>query len=181
MNGDPALPVETGRPSRVRWRIVILLMMYIAVCHFNRISMSVAGTEQLIPHYGIEKTEMGFVYSGYLLLYTICMIPGGWFIDRFGTRAALMVVGFGAAVLVTLTGVTGMLFASGSALFIALLAIRGALGVVSAPTHPSTARAVGAWMPVTARSTANGLVVGASSVGVASTYFVFGELSDWVG
>src|SRR5262249_17093901 len=42
-------------------------------------------------------------------------------------------------------------------------------------------RAVGFWMPPAARSTANGLVVGALCVGVASTYLVFGELSDWLG
>jgi hypothetical protein len=32
------------------------------------------------------------------------MTPGGWFIDRFGPRAALMVVAFGSALFVGLTG-----------------------------------------------------------------------------
>jgi MFS family permease len=181
VNGIPSLAIATSTASRVRWRIVALLMMYIAVCHFNRVSMSVAGTEQIIPRYNIDKTTMGFVYSGYLLLYTICMIPGGWFIDRFGTRTALMVVGFGSAVFVALTGVAGMFFATAGALAIALLAVRGTLGVITAPIHPSAGRAVQAWMPVAARSTANGLVIGASCLGVASTYFIFGELSDVCG
>ena len=42
---------------------------------------------------------MGFVYSAFLLTYTICMTPGGWFGDRFGIRIACMVVGCGGRVL----------------------------------------------------------------------------------
>src|SRR5262245_9051216 len=123
-------PVDVGPPTRVRWRIVALLMAYVAFCHFNRISMSVAGTEQIMPRYGIDETVMGTVYSAYLLIYTLCMTPGGWFIDRYGVRVALMVLGFGSAVLVALTGVVGILLLTGPALITGLLVVRGALGVV---------------------------------------------------
>ena len=91
--GDPS----QARPSMVRWRIVALLMLCVALGHFNRIGMSVAGTEQILKDHPGYETEMGLVYSAFLLTYTICMTPGGWFSDRFGIRAALMVVGFGSA------------------------------------------------------------------------------------
>ena len=35
-----------------------------------------------MKQYEISPTRMGLVYSAYLLVYTICMIPGGLFIDR---------------------------------------------------------------------------------------------------
>jgi hypothetical protein len=60
-----------------RWRIVPLLMVFVALAHFNRVSIAVAGAEQIIRPGFITETEMGVVYSSFLLLYTIFMIPGG--------------------------------------------------------------------------------------------------------
>ena len=92
-----------------------------------------------MPAHGISETTMGWVYSSYLILYTICMIPGGWFIDRFGTRAALMVVGFGSAFFVVLTGLSGILIVSGGMLIISsqLLGSAACCGEWSPlPIHP---------------------------------------------
>ena len=71
--------------------------------------MAVAGTERIVPDYGIDPERMGLVYSAFLLLYTLAMLPGGWFIDRFGPRWRSMVLGFGSTVFVALTGVVGLL------------------------------------------------------------------------
>lgn len=165
--------------TSIRWRILLLLMAYAGLVHFNRISISAAGSEHIMRENGISETQMGFVYSAYLFVYTLCMIPGGWFIDRFGPKRALLVLGFGSALLVPLTGATSLLPAG--ALLGALCLIRGGLGVVSAPMHPGAARAVSFWMPPPSRGLANGMVTGAAVVGVASTYYVFGFLMDLVG
>ena len=87
-------------------RGVLLLMLVVGFGHFNRISMSVAGTGKLIPEEGISETRMGMVYSGFLLCYTLAMLPGGWFIDRYGPRAALAVLCGGSMIFVALTGLT---------------------------------------------------------------------------
>lgn len=173
--------VDTMRssPTNIRWRILALLMAYAGLVHFNRISISVAGTEHIMEDYAISETQMGMVYSAYLFIYTLCMIPGGWLIDRFGPKKALMVLGFGSAVLVPLTGLTSFL-AAGSILY-GLYAIRALLGIFSTPIHPGAARAVSFWMPYQARGVANGLVTGAAVTGVALTYFVFGYLMDLLG
>src|SRR5690349_24229946 len=42
-----------------------------------RSSMSVAGTDRIMGQFSIEPTKMGAVYSAFLLIYSICMIPGG--------------------------------------------------------------------------------------------------------
>src|SRR5262249_30631779 len=89
--------VIVHRRAGVRWRILPLMMVFVALAHFNRVSMSVTGTEQIIPAGLLSETEMGVVYSAYLLPYTLFMIPGGWFIDRFGPRLAWVVAGLGAA------------------------------------------------------------------------------------
>ena len=61
-------------------RLVSLLMLVVAVGHFNRVGMSVAGA-RIIKENGIDETSMGMVYSAFLLFYTLAMLPGGWFID----------------------------------------------------------------------------------------------------
>lgn len=81
------LPVQTPPPTAARLpRTVFLLMLVVASAHFNRVGISVAGTERIISEYGISPEKMGLVYSAYLAIYTLAMLPGGLLIDRFGAR-----------------------------------------------------------------------------------------------
>src|SRR5215510_9420609 len=80
-----------------RLLILALLMALCFMNHFNRASMASAGDERLIKQFHISPEAMGWVYSAFLIFYTICMVPGGLFIDRFGPRAALVLMGFGTA------------------------------------------------------------------------------------
>ena len=159
-----------------------MLMALCLISHVNRASMSVAGTDRIMGQFSIEPVKMGAVYSTFLLIYSICMIPGGLFIDRFGPRHALMVVGFGSALFGALTGVTGWVFSSAASMLLALTLVRGTMGLLSAPLHPAAARAVGNWFPFAQRSWANGIVTAAAIVGVAVSYPGFGALIkvvDW--
>src|SRR5262245_34513192 len=155
-------------------------MAYVALCHFNRVGMTVAGDEHIMKEYGISPTMMGWVYTSYLIAYTICMTPGGGFIDRQGPKNALIFMGFGSAFFIIMTGATG-LFVSASLMLPALLLVRALLGTVTAPIHPGCSRSVSFWMPYPERSLANGLVVGAATVGTASINPVLGRLIDWFG
>jgi MFS family permease len=161
-----------------------MLMGLCLISHVNRASMSVAGTDRIMGQFSIEPVRMGAVYSTFLLIYSICMIPGGLFIDRFGPRRALMVVGFGSALFGALTGVTGWVFSSAASMLLALTLVRGTMGLLSAPLHPAAARAIGDWFPFAQRSWANGIVTAAAIVGVAASYPGFGALIkvvDWQG
>src|SRR5438045_5714183 len=98
-------PADTARtqPAAARWRILVLLMALCFISHFNRASMASAGDERLMKQFNITPQAMGWVYSAFLIVYTICMVPGGLFIDRFGPRAALMLMGFGTALFCAIT------------------------------------------------------------------------------
>jgi MFS family permease len=146
--------------------------------------MSVAGTDRIMGQFSINPTKMGAIYSTFLLIYSICMIPGGLFIDRFGPRRALMVVGFGSAAFGALTGLTGWIFSSAASMLLALTLVRGTMGLLSAPLHPAAARTIANWFPFAQRSWANGIVTAAAIVGVALSYPGFGALIkvvDWQG
>jgi len=169
------------RPTMVRWRIVGLLLGYAALVHFNRISIAVAGTERLIPEFHISPVKMGALMSAYLWTYTLMMTPGGWFIDRFGSRASLLVVGFGSALCVGLTGVAGFTVTSATLIVPLLFAIRACLGVTNAPFHPGAAHAVSRWIPGPQRVSVNGLVNAAALAGISCTYYLFGFMMDRLG
>ena len=173
---------EKTPPSWMRWQIVALLMALCFISHLNRISMSVAADERIMKQYSIAPKEMGMVYSAFLLVYTICMIPGGFFIDRFGARVALMVVGFGSAFFGACTGFVGLGLAAANQMWLSLIVVRGLMGLFTTPLHPGCARAVSDWTPLPQRSLTNGLVNGAALLGIACTYRIVGvliEQFDW--
>jgi sugar phosphate permease len=164
----------------MRWRIIPLLMLVIALAHFNRVSISVAGV-WIIDHKHLSETEMGLVYSAFLVVYTLCMTPGGWFIDRFGPRAGWLLLLFGSAAGAALTGLVGLTYTQGLPLLVGLLIARPLMGMTNSPLHPSGARLVANWLPPRGHALANGLLNGAACVGIASTYVVFGRLIDAFG
>jgi MFS transporter, ACS family, D-galactonate transporter len=159
-------------------RTVSLLMLVVACGHFNRVGISVAGTERLIPVYGISEKQMGLVYSAFLAFYTLAMLPGGWFIDRFGPRLALVLLGFGSTLFVALTGCVGLVFHEATGLLLGLLVVRSLLGVVYAPLHPGSARMVADQLPPRTRPRALGLVNFSACLGIAATQLVLGALID---
>ena len=163
---------------RAGWWIVPMLMAIVAISHINRISISKAGDARIMAQYGIPPTQMGWVYSAFGITYTLCMIPGGWFIDRFGSNRALMTVGFGSAVFVALTGLLGLAIHGATTLFVGLLIVRGLMGIVSAPLHPSCARAISGAVSPAVQARSNGLVNGMALVGIASVPVGFGWLID---
>jgi MFS family permease len=171
----------SDRATSVRWRIVTMLLVSAALVHFNRISISVAGNERLQSQFGIPETTLGNLYSAYLIAYTLFMTPGGWFIDRFGQRAALLIVGFGSAICVGLCGAAGFLVTTAAGIVSVLVAIRLFMGAANAPFHPGAAYAVMKWIPAPQRAWVNGLVNAAALLGISCTYYLFGFMMDRLG
>src|SRR5262245_21049941 len=166
-----------ARPTNVRWLIVAMLIGLVFLAHFNRIAISVAGSERFIGH-GLSEEEMGRVYFAFLVVYTFGMLPGGWLIDWLGPRWALAGMGVGLGICAALTGVLGVFGLAVAALYVPLLLIRGVAGASSITLHPGAARAVSLWFPLSGRSFANGLVTAGALVGIAICYPGFGWLMD---
>ena len=58
----------TSLPAFTRWRIVIMLMVFAGLAHFNRVGITVAGDEVFIhKDVGISDTRMGWVYTTFLI------------------------------------------------------------------------------------------------------------------
>lgn len=167
--------------TTARWRVVLLLMGFAALGHFNRVGISVAGAEVFIPQRGLSETEMGWVYTTFLIVYTVAMLPGGWLIDRIGSVRALALYGLAMGAFVSLTGTLGWATTTSSSLWVGLLVIRGIAGACNAPLHPGAAHVVSDLMTGQRRATANGLVTAGALIGIACCFPIFGWLIDRLG
>lgn len=155
-----------------------MLMAFAGLAHFNRVAISVAGSEVFIGPDQLTETQMGWVYTTFLIVYTLGMVPGGWLIDRIGSTRALSLLGLAMGTFVALTGTLAWLTHTPSQLWIGLLVIRGLGGLWNAPLHPGAAHVVSHVMPGPRRATANGLVTAGALLGIAACYPVFGALID---
>jgi MFS family permease len=139
---DIPTPSATQHATSVLWRILAVLLAFSWMSWFNRVSIAVAYDEHIRNELGISEPAIGSIYSALLVAYVICMVPGGWFADRFGARLALTVMGLGSGLFVALTGVVGLPALSVTATVGILLAVRAALGAFTAPIYPASGRAI---------------------------------------
>jgi MFS family permease len=61
----------------------------------------------------------------------------------------------------------------------ALLTVRASLGAFTAPIYPASGLAIAHWFPARQRAAANGAIMAAALLGIASSYHAFGALLDW--
>jgi ACS family glucarate transporter-like MFS transporter len=169
----------TSHPTSVRWRILAILLAFSFMSWFNRVSMPAAYDERIQAGQGISEEQISYVYSALLFAYMLCMTPGGWFADRYGARLALTVMGLGSALFVALTGIVGLFALSATATVGALLVVRAALGVFTAPIYPASGHAVAHWLPARQHAAANGAIMAAALLGIAACYHAFGFLLDY--
>jgi ACS family glucarate transporter-like MFS transporter len=59
------------------------MVLFSVMSYFDRTIMSIAGPG-MIHDFGLSDTQMGSVYSAFLLGYALMMIPGGRLADRWG-------------------------------------------------------------------------------------------------
>jgi|SRR5579871_1249073 len=156
-----------------RFIVVALLFLFSLISYFDRTIISIAGP-QLMRDFAISPTQMGSVYSAFILGYALLMIPGGRLSDLIGARRTLALMGFFSALftaLVVIGGKPGL----GALIGIvpALFAIRLGLGVVTAPLYPACARMTANWIPVVYHARIQGFIIAGSSAGAAISPVLF--------
>ena len=77
---------ETGRSSRKRWVVLLLISVMYFIAYLDRVNMSVAAPV-ISKEFGFDKITMGAVFSAFVWSYALFQIPGGWLGDRFGRGA----------------------------------------------------------------------------------------------
>ena len=79
-------PAPTPIPrTRVRYRIVLILFLLTTVNYADRATLSIVGTD-VSRELGLDPVAMGYAFSAFAWAYVICQIPGGWLLDRYGSK-----------------------------------------------------------------------------------------------
>lgn len=80
---EPQAPMHTK--PKLRWGIVLLLLLGAVINYLDRSNLSVANTT-IAQEFGLSSTQMGLLLSAFLWPYAIANLPAGWLVDRFGPR-----------------------------------------------------------------------------------------------
>jgi ACS family glucarate transporter-like MFS transporter len=170
---DSTVAAGTGRRSRVRLLILLLIFLLTTINYADRSTFSIAG-DAASKDLGLNPIQMGYILSAFAWAYVIGQIPGGALLDRFGTKLIYSIAIVLWSLFTLLQGFSG--FLAGGAIFIGLFAMRFMVGLSESPSFPGNARLVAAWFPGPERGTA-------SAIFNSAQYFslvVFAPLMGWL-
>ncbi|RKR36485.1 MFS transporter [Paraburkholderia sp. BL17N1] len=159
---DTAAPqgatVSTARRSKARYQILALLAVGTMINYLDRTVLGIAAP-QLTKELGINAALMGLLFSVFSWSYVAAQIPGGLFLDRFGSKVTYFLsMTFWS--LCTLA--QGLVHGIG-----ALFVFRLGLGVSEAPCFPTNSRVVATWFPQSERAMATGTYTVGEYIGLA--------------
>ena len=164
---------STDRKTNVRWLIVALLFLVTSVNYADRATVSLAGPV-ISKQLGLNAAQMGFIFSAFGWAYVLAQLPGGWLLDRFGSKIVYALSIFTWSVFTAAQGLVGF-FTGGVAVFV-LFSLRFLLGVAESPSFPGNSRVVAAWFPNQERATA-------AAIFNSAQYFatvIFAPLMGWI-
>jgi ACS family glucarate transporter-like MFS transporter len=149
---------NTGAGSKLatnsRWMILAILFMVTTINYADRATISIAGPE-LKKALGLSPVQMGYVFSAFAWSYVLAQLPGGWLLDRFGSKITYFFSIFLWSLFTVFTGFVG--FFTGAAAVALLFALRFAVGAAEAPSFPGNSRITSAWFPTHERGLASAI------------------------
>jgi MFS transporter, ACS family, glucarate transporter len=142
--------------SATRARYFILLMLFLAttINYADRATLSIAGTP-LAKDLHIDPAAMGYLFSAFSWSYVVGQLPGGWLLDRYGSKWVYGLSIFIWSIFTFMQGLVGFFF--GGAAIATIFALRFLVGFAEAPAFPANARLVAAWFPSVERGTASAI------------------------
>ena len=135
------------KPTRARLTILSLISTATLINYLDRSVMGVAKPE-LVKDLHISPEVMGLIFSAFSWTYALAQLPGGFVLDKLGTRLTYA-LSLGLWSLATmLHGFMGSVAG--------LFGARLALGVAEAPCFPANSRVLSTWFPQSERAKATG-------------------------
>ncbi|MET0612572.1 MFS transporter [Pseudomonas caspiana] len=165
--------MQQSKPTHVRYLILLMLFLVTTINYADRATIAIAGSS-LQKDLGIDAVTLGYIFSAFGWAYVAGQIPGGWLLDRFGSKKIYALSIFTWSLFTLLQGYVGE-FGVGSAVVV-LFMLRFMVGLAEAPSFPGNARIVAAWFPTAERGTA-------SAIFNSAQYFatvLFAPLMGWI-
>ena len=152
--------MESNTVARLRAThvVVALLCLMYFITYIDRVNVSTASAG-FGSEFGLNRTQIGLVFSAFAYPYLVFQIFGGWISDRFGARRTLIVCGLIWAGATAWTGRTTGLAS--------LLIARLVLGFGEGATFPAATTAMSRWIAKERRGFAQGLTHAGARIGNA--------------
>ena len=166
-------PDAAAKATKVRWGILAMLFIITTINYADRATISIAGPE-IKKVLDLSPVQMGFVFSAFAWSYVLAQLPGGWLLDRFGSKITYFFSIFLWSVFTMMMGTVG--FFTGATAVAVLFALRLLVGAAEAPSFPGNSRITSAWFPTAERGTA-------AAIFNSAQYFatvLFAPLMGWL-
>src|SRR5689334_130453 len=145
--------------STRRWfPILTLVAVATMVNYLDRTVLGIAAP-YLTKELALDAAAMGIVFSAFSWSYALLQIPGGIFLDRFGTRTTYSLA------LTLWSGFTAFMGVVTSLPM--LLVTRVGVGIFEAPCFPANSRILATWFPQHERARANAIYSVGQYAGIA--------------
>jgi ACS family glucarate transporter-like MFS transporter len=125
-----------------RYIVYLLLFLFLSIYSLDRAMMGVVGST-IAKEMQLSPSALGYLFSSYLWLYAITLLPAGAITDRVGAQRMCTIAAGGWSIFQALGG-----FATGMAM---LLVTRLGLGVFESAANPCAHSAIREWTPRTER------------------------------
>jgi MFS family permease len=142
-------PPTDQKPTKVRYWVVVFAVTLAVITYIDRVALGLAAP-QITRDLHLDKAQMGNVFLGFLLAYSLFEIPSGFLGDRMGARNVLMRIVIWWSFFIAATGRAW----NG----ISLVVIQTLFGVGEAGCFPNIAKAFSIWLPRDERTRAQGIV-----------------------
>jgi MFS transporter, ACS family, glucarate transporter len=170
-----ATAAMSSHRTRTRFGIVAMLFLVTAINYADRATLSIAGPA-LSKDLGLDAVTMGYIFSAFGWSYVLGQLPGGWLLDRFGSKRVYFWSIFIWSLFTMMQGGISFLTATATTAVVVLFALRFLVGISEAPSFPANGRIVAAWFPANERGTA-------SAVFNSAQYFatvLFAPIMGWI-
>ena len=162
-----------AKKTHVRYLILLMLFLVTTINYADRATIAIAGSS-MQKDLGIDAVTLGYVFSAFGWAYVIGQIPGGWLLDRFGSKRVYAAGIFIWSLFTLLQGFVGMMPIAWAV--VTLFVLRFMVGFAEAPSFPGNARIVAAWFPTAERGTASAIFNSAQYFATA----LFAPLMGWI-
>ncbi|MGL5513508.1 MAG: MFS transporter, partial [Sporomusa sp.] len=132
MNTELVSPV--AKKTNVRWLIVVILFLITSINYADRATIAIAGPA-IAKELQMDSVSMGYIFSAFGWAYVLFQLPGGWFLDKFGSKKVYAFSIFFWSLFTLLQGTVG--FFVGATAVTVLFCLRFLVGVSEAPSFPA--------------------------------------------
>lgn len=146
------------KPTRRRFAVMWMLFVCVVINYLDRSNLSIVAP-RLTDDLHLSPVKLGLILAAFGWTYAVFQVPASRLVDRFHPRVLFAVA---LALWSLATFFMGFVGA-----FLALIALRLAVGAMEAPAYPINNRVVTTWFPERERASAIGFYTSGQFVGLA--------------